>query len=412
MDQKLFKTKNYDRKANERGAALLTALLVSTLLLIVGGALILTTNVAQGLAIDSTAELQAYYAAEAGVNATLNILRGNVAPNVAGTKATFRNVADNRDLTNWLTYGATIDHVNVVEVNSAPTMGFTVDVTDPDAATTPPGKNPAKLLIHATGYGPKGSKKQMEVMVTRFIFDFSPQAMILMVGDDDGATPQPGFAIGESEAKDYSGYDQTDPTKSLPVFGVTHDNDLTSVTTVIGNSKPETVSGVDKVTEFSNAQLPYFLQSADNARAFLSVLQERAQTTERYFTGTTTDVGTVDDPKFTFIDGDATLVEGAGLLVVTGKLTSDGAVGFKGIILVLGEGVFDRSGTGNSDLLGAIVVAKFARNWPSGDTGPHPFLAPTFSVSGGGTGLTAYDSASVDRALSANGVRSLGVREY
>ena len=411
MDQKLFKTQNYDRKANERGAALLTALLVSTLLLIVGGALILTTNIAQGLAIDSTAELQAYYAAEAGVNATLNILRGNVASNPEGTKATFRNVADNRTLTNWLTYDTTIDYVNVVAVNSAPAMGFTVDVTDPDAATTLPGKNPTRLLIHATGYGPKGAKKQMEVMVTRFIFDFSPPAMILMIGDD-GGTPQTGFAIGESEAKDYSGYDQTDPTRSLPVFGVTHDNDLTLATTTITNSKPETVSGVDKVTEFSNSQLPYFLQSADNARAFLSVMQERAQTTDRYFAGNTTDVGTVDNPKFTFIDGDAVLTEGAGLLVVTGKLVSDGNVGFKGIILVMGEGVFERSGTGNSDLLGAIVVAKFARNWPSGDTGPHPFLAPTFSVSGGGTGLTAYDSGSVDRALSANGIRSLGVREY
>lgn len=406
MDQKLFTNRNNDRNANERGAALITALLVSTLLLIVGGALIMTTNIAQGLAIDSTAELQAYYSAEAGVNATLNILRGNVAPNVAGTKATFRNVADNPTLTTWLTYGATIDGVNVVEVSSAPTMGYTVTVTDPDAATTPPGKDPTKLLIHATGYGPRGSKKQMEVMVTRFIFDFTPQAMIMMISDDDHTTPQPGFAIGDSEAKDYSGYDQTDPTRSLPVFGVTHDNDLVLATNTIMTSKPETVSGVDKVTEFSNSQLPTFLQNADNARAFLNDLQERAQTTERYFTGNTTDMGTVDNPKFTFIDGDATLTEGAGLLVVTGKLVSDGAVGFKGIVLVLGGGDFERSGTGNSDLLGAIVVAKFAR------TGPGPFLAPTFSVNGGGTGLTGYDSTAVDRALSSAGIRSLGVREY
>ena len=406
MDQKLFTKRNNDRNANERGAALITALLVSTLLLIVGGALIMTTNIAQGLAIDSTAELQAYYSAEAGVNATLNILRGNVAPNVMGTKATFRNVADNPTLTTWLTYDANIHGVNVVQVNSAPEMGFTVTVTDPDAATTPPGKDPTKLLIHATGYGPRGSMKQMEVMVTRFIFDFTPQAMIMMISDDDHTTPQPGFAIGDSEAKDYSGYDQTDPTKSLPVFGVTHDNDLVLATNKILTSKPETVSGVDKVTEFSNSQLPTFLQSADNARAFLNTMLERAQTTGRYFAGNTTDVGTVDNPKFTFIDGDATLTEGAGLLVVTGKLVSDGNVGFKGIVLVLGGGDFERSGTGNSDLLGAIVVAKFAR------VGPGGFLAPTFSVNGGGTGLTAYDSNSVDKALSSGGIRSLGVREY
>lgn len=412
MDQKLFKTLNNDCRANERGAALITSLLVSTLLLIVGGALILTTQIAQGLAIDSTAELQAYYSAEAGVNATLNILRGNV-ESPAGTKATFRNVADNRTLTPWMIYGATIQGVNVVEVNTSPAMGFTVDVTDPDAATTPAGEQPNRLLIHATGYGPKGSKKQMEVMVSRFIFDFSPNSVILMIGADDGTTPITSFAIGESEAKQYSGYDQADPSKSLPVFGVTNVLDSTTATGVLTVSKPDTVSGVDKVSQLDNSDLPYFLQSADNARAFLNLMQERAETTNRLFTSSPTDMGTVDNPKFTFVNGDATLVEGAGLLIVTGKLISDGNVGFKGIVLVLGEGVFDRSGTGNSDLLGAIVVAKFQRTWPSAEDGsPHPFLAPTFSVSGGGTGLTAFDSDQVDRALAANGIRTLGVREY
>jgi len=39
-------------------------------------------------------------------------------------------------------------------------------------------------------------------------------------------------------------------------------------------------------------------------------------------------------------------------------------------------------------------------------------LSSIFSVNGGGTGLTAYDSGEIDRALSSNGVRTLGVREY
>ncbi|HTG92261.1 MAG TPA: pilus assembly PilX N-terminal domain-containing protein, partial [Pyrinomonadaceae bacterium] len=191
MNQKPLRKEN-DRWSNERGAALITSLLVSMLLLIVGGALILTTNIAQGLAIDSTAELQAYYAAEAGVNTTLNILRGNVDSNPAGTKATFRNVADNSTLTNWLTYDATVHGTSVVGVNSSPEMGFTVDVTDPDG--TDPAKQPKRLLIHATGYGPKGSKKQMEIMVTRYIFDFSPNSVVLMIGADDGTTPITSFA--------------------------------------------------------------------------------------------------------------------------------------------------------------------------------------------------------------------------
>jgi hypothetical protein len=397
-------------RSRERGAALITSLLVATLLLIVGGALILTTNLAHGLAIDSTTELQAYYAAEAGVNASVNVLRGNIA-SPAGTRATFRNAADNPTLNNWLTYDYTIDGVNVVQVNPTPAMAYAVDVSDPD--NTPALQIPARLKVRVTGYGPNGSRKQMELMVSRFIFDFNPLATILMRGNDNGTSNMPTFAIGQSNAKDYSGYDQANPINSLPVFGVTHGNDFNQVTTEINSAQPNTVSGVDKVTEFSNGQLPTFLQSADNARAFLNTLEQQAVTNNRYFTTPPADFGTVANPKFTFIDGDATLVEGAGLLVVTGTLTSDGNVGFKGIVLVLGKGDFQRNGNGNSDLLGAIVIASFARTWPSSENNqPHPFLSPTFNTDGGGTGLVAYDSNEVTNALATNGLRSLGVREY
>src|SRR5262245_20850501 len=81
-----------DRK-NERGAALLTVLMISTLLMATGGALILATSMATRTAVDSTAEMQAYHSAEAGLQTTLNVLRGNVAPNAAmpsGTQINFR----------------------------------------------------------------------------------------------------------------------------------------------------------------------------------------------------------------------------------------------------------------------------------------------------------------------------------
>src|SRR5687768_11136067 len=170
-------------RSRERGAALITALLVSTLLLIIGGALIMTTNLAAGLAIDSTAELQAYYAAEAGVNASLNVLRGNIASNPAGTRATFLNAVADSDLSNWLTYNAAIDGVNVVEVSAAPQMGYTVNVTDLDPDVTAFGEQPGRLRVQVTGFGPNGSRKQMELVVSRFLFDFTPIATVLTRGN-------------------------------------------------------------------------------------------------------------------------------------------------------------------------------------------------------------------------------------
>lgn len=70
---------NHNR-AGERGAALVTMLLASILILGAGGALIMTTMMSATNSMTSTAEMQAYYVAESGMQSALNVLRGNTAP--------------------------------------------------------------------------------------------------------------------------------------------------------------------------------------------------------------------------------------------------------------------------------------------------------------------------------------------
>ena len=82
------------KSRQERGAALITVLLVSTLLLATGGALVLVTGLSTRTTIDETAEMQAYYSAETGLQDTMNVLRGNVNPLGAmpnNTQISFRN---------------------------------------------------------------------------------------------------------------------------------------------------------------------------------------------------------------------------------------------------------------------------------------------------------------------------------
>src|SRR2546423_4868890 len=106
-------------RPGERGAALITTLLVATFLLAAGGALIFTTAMSGVTSSDSTTEMQAYYGAEAGLQAAVNVLRGNAQSNPAGTKATFRNVADNANLSTWLTYNdVAFDGTSVVRVSN------------------------------------------------------------------------------------------------------------------------------------------------------------------------------------------------------------------------------------------------------------------------------------------------------
>src|SRR5437588_5016728 len=110
------------RSKSERGAALLSVLMTSAMLMAAGGALILATSMATRTAVDATAEMQAYYSAEAGLQDTLNVLRGNVAPNAsmpAGSKIDFRKAVTPADsncpndrsttprLSGWLNYNYT-----------------------------------------------------------------------------------------------------------------------------------------------------------------------------------------------------------------------------------------------------------------------------------------------------------------
>ncbi len=69
----------------------------------------------------------------------------------------------------------------------------------------------------------------------------------------------------------------------------------------------------------------------------------------------------LQDPRVTFVDGDLLIdgnVDGAGLLVVTGKLTIAGSFVFQGIILILGEGELECGGT--SSISGAVYLAAIS----------------------------------------------------
>lgn len=76
-----------DRRRDERGAALIMMMLIAMLLLAAGGALIMSTALSTGSVYEATPEAQAYYAAEAGLEDVLTVLRGNVAPLNAGVAA-------------------------------------------------------------------------------------------------------------------------------------------------------------------------------------------------------------------------------------------------------------------------------------------------------------------------------------
>ncbi|HEX8138397.1 MAG TPA: hypothetical protein VF544_12465 [Pyrinomonadaceae bacterium] len=558
------------RHKTERGAALITMLLMSALLLTAGGALILTTAMSAANSHDSTSEMQAYYAAEAGLQATINVLRGNVSPsltyrdavtpansNAAGDPATTQASPFAR-LSKWLPYDATVtDRVPITTpystlngsaynavltdpdnssritfsttgifptstcseqksiqftnlgvlssctnggskakitynaqasttVNAYPSIAsllgsFTTDIngggaaipagtpftltinqTAPWTATiiinctvtsggttltnststvdvdfkattydnqgtlytfaanplrlnTPTGgdKNvavtiaapqPRRILVRVNGYGPRGARKQMEMMVGRFLFDYWPSGLLAIRSADDNITPMT-FSAGSSAVYSYSGNAPTGGQK-IPAIAVTSTVDYTLISNIGASGQ---VTGNPAAIKVPISSLVPFLQTADEARRTLNKLETAAHLQNRYYTNASPppDYGTVAEPKFTFMDGNATPDGGAGLLVCTGTVTLNGNDEFKGLMLVLGDGVIVRNGGGNGASLGAFALARFSRGTWGG-----PFLAPTFMANGGGTSSITFDPSWVEKALLSASRYPIGISEY
>lgn len=139
---------NQISRKNERGAALVLTIFATLLVLACVLMLLLTTTISTTNAISATDEMQAYYAAEAGLQDALNVLRGNVAPHPNdGTKMNFKNAinvgtSNNpgsgvAQLSRWLVYDYPTNSPNRVTLSPSysPTDGIAYAVTgisDPD----------------------------------------------------------------------------------------------------------------------------------------------------------------------------------------------------------------------------------------------------------------------------------------
>src|SRR5215211_4777521 len=138
---------NANNRAGERGAALITMLLASVLLLGAGGALIMTTMMSANNSIGSTAEMQAFYVAESGMQSALNVLRGNTQPLVTPTDRMSFRTAIIPGISNggnpgalrfagWLPYNNPADPASLVPVTIGSITGgyrVTVENMDPNS---------------------------------------------------------------------------------------------------------------------------------------------------------------------------------------------------------------------------------------------------------------------------------------
>lgn len=97
--EEVKKAKN---KESEKGAAMVMVILVAFLLLVACAGLLLESSLNSSNVTDAVAEQQAYYAAESGIQSSLNVLRGNSQPVAALTESSTEFWASNLNPLNWI----------------------------------------------------------------------------------------------------------------------------------------------------------------------------------------------------------------------------------------------------------------------------------------------------------------------
>jgi len=278
-----------------------------------------------------------------------------------------------------------------------------------DINTTMTPAEPRRIMIRATGYGPRGAQKQLEAIVQKNYFDgLEAPASLTLIGSNTGFV----FNAGNSNNVAYSG-DDLASTVNIPAIGTTSSTNLDYVNAHLPKTdiypKPANV-GVEN---------PAWLSSPAMLDAQIQMLKNVAESSGRVYPNPTASVppnfgNNYDATGITFVTGNASFSgSGGGILVVTGTLTFNGDVNFSGLIIVTGAGGIQRSGGGGGLLQGNTVVAPYDPADLLKDQALYPakFLGPKYDISGGGNSTLQYNSNSVANGMTAVSNLVLGVAE-
>jgi len=203
----------------------------------------------------------------------------------------------------------------------------------------------------------------------------------------------------------------TQPPK--PAIGVPDNVDVPAAISAIPPNRLSHYIGQNPAPDVENVSgtMPPVFQTVSSLETLLATIKANATQVIQGPALALPDYGSQAAPTITYVQGDLTLqgnITGYGILVVTGNYTASGAVGWKGIVLVVGQGVMTVSGGGSNQYTGAVLIAK------TRDTNGNilPSLGKTtLNWAGGGGNGVYYSSGCINSAVNNVTYHVLSFRE-
>jgi Tfp pilus assembly protein PilX len=381
-----MKAKKLKKIKEQRGIALLTSILLLGALGVLGFTAVNVSNVDTKITRNTKTSKQAFYLAEAGAEAAREKLRYNLAVShqtltsqLSSVKGPDGVLTDSSNTGNY----SSSDDVPFITA-SLGSGSFKVYLSnDPLESVTNTTDSNGIVTLTAFGYGPDNAVAVIQTTVQKgggMPLPNLPGAITL-------AGPNVVFDAPDSNAFVVTG-DTTHP--AIAVNSSTSYNTITTNKTVIKRADQYTGAGGTPSVQNLTFQDPWGnLTDLDKVYTNLKNAADFTSPSDSGFT-----LGSSSDRKVVVIDGDYTInaATGAGILLVTGKLTLHGAFNYDGIILAIGQGSMLRNGAGNGIITGGIYVANIRGADHQLDTPDDTFATVTFDTTGGGTSTIEYNA--------------------
>ena len=202
----------------------------------------------------------------------------------------------------------------------------------------------------------------------------------------------------------------TPPLATLPAVGTVTPGDDVNITASIPPNRLSKYTGAGPAPDVEDiaATIAPNMSTVQGLEALVAAITANA---DQVIQGPATSIpylGTPTSPTITVVNGDLDeqgAATGYGILVVTGNFTAGGSFGWRGPVLVIGQGSMTVSGGGNNSYEGAVLLARTRNPDPTGTgigtllPGPAPGSTLLNWAGGGGNGVH-YDSCTIRNATS------------
>jgi hypothetical protein len=306
-------------------------------------------------------------------------------------------------------------------------LGISVGAGQP--ATAPNSTSLPVFEITALAVVPGGGEKLLQYVVAPITYNMNFPSALNLPGSSvafSGASSNQWYADGVDGSGNPPAIPGCTPNApTVPAVGVTNAGATNNVSNVLSGIPGNRLSHYTGATGPGNSAITtpsvasVSLNNTMQTPAELNTLvQQITQNADLVIPGNATNASmpsqmSATNPMTVVVDGDFSMTgnfTGYGLLVVTGNFAYSGTTGWKGIVLVVGEGTttFLGSGGGNNEFDGAIMVATIKD--ASGNL-LSSLGTDVFDISGGGGSGVYYNSCWINTVQSPPTYKMLSFRE-